>query len=47
MCALPTITLDQPVENDLPTAFVQGKRYVSLAELRKAKLTSKLIGKSE
>jgi len=38
-----TIKLDQPVENDLPTGFTQGQRYVSLAELRKAKRTSELV----
>jgi len=41
-----TIKLDQPVENDLPTAFTMGQRYVSLAELRKAKRTSELVKKA-
>jgi hypothetical protein len=42
-----TIKLDQPIKNDLHTAFVQAKRYVSLADLRKAKRTSELVEKSE
>src|SRR5262249_16240736 len=36
------IKLDQPIKNNLPTAFVQGQRYVSLAALQKAKLTQEL-----
>jgi hypothetical protein len=42
-----TIKLDQPVRNDLDGAFVQGKRYVSLAALRNANRTSELVEKSE
>jgi hypothetical protein len=42
-----TIKLEQPVENVLEGAFVQGQRYVSVDRLRKAKRTSELVEKSE
>jgi hypothetical protein len=42
-----SIKLDQPIRNDMQGAFVQGKRYVSLAALRKAKQTSELVEKTE
>ncbi len=37
-----TLRLAQPIRNDLPAAFVQGQRYVTLKSLQEQRTTSKL-----